>query len=1070
MSLIYVVVFSLTFFAQTGYDHKTVDQASVYLDKISNEEELSESYWALNELYTNTCKLNGLVIRQIVNSREQKVKQYFSGSSCTDESGSTTSHYLERLRKISLDNGLLALGLYYVNKATTVEDKRSFYTEFESKWAQKYSPSDLKFFRDVITSKDLRVEQIPQKGKELIFYSFLYDGSFSSNFSETQDQALLSEWITSFDDNYTEKNLLYGLQVANIVRYAFEINAYPIIQQFLPEIKENPHFPISNERTRHYNATRYALTVIGRYDESLSVLRNHLLPLHEYLDSPANQEAALFAIGTNLYSLGKFQEAKEIFESFLNDPNSTINKSDLFNQISICYFKLGEKNKYINYQLNALEEAKKDTQYVRELTILNNLSFYYTQIRDSETALKYLDLAEEVAIRNKDDYQLGNIHRFSGSFYWEIYRDATTALTELDSAQQYFDPNIDYDDYTGSLETEAEILISLDSLDRANEIYVELKDLALEKTNSPHYLESLIGLTQIALKKNDFTEASTLLNEIKIYPSTDLDFNELIKLNTVKASYEKETGDLRAAYESFIPIIAQITDRARNSIDSQSGSWTIESEYIEAYNLAIEMLLELEHYAKAIQVLDDLKTINDAALYNSPILRAQRLTEEELAKDQLLNNQIQELRNQYLNTSSTTRRFQIDQEIELLSAQREQILNQIRTNISLKSSSIWSAQRKLEKNEMIIHFTEVGDHFYASFVSKDDIHVEVHPFDSDVKNQFRSTADDLASSNTNLNDLYRIYSFLNLDEHISDNISQLTVIPDNYLYRLPLGILPTIKPYSSTSYGSAKYLLEDFDIKYFTSLGEFIENTRKERTLGSIDFSGYAVSDFSAFESSDLPTLPFTTQEVRNINASLNRFSNRNIYLENEATKDSFIAGIQNSRIVHVATHSEVSEQDPLFSTVYLKDNDDSGEALYAYELFNARINSELIMLNSCSSGSGSYLQGSGVVGLSRALRYAGAKSLALNIWSVNDKSAAEFAVGFYESVDEGTPRWIAMRESKLHLLKTGNANPYYWGAYMLIGNPTPLTKKPANAGLLYSLLLLTILGATYTVRSRKLE
>ena len=125
----------------------------------------------------------------------------------------------------------------------------------------------------------------------------------------------------------------------------------------------------------------------------------------------------------------------------------------------------------------------------------------------------------------------------------------------------------------------------------------------------------------------------------------------------------------------------------------------------------------------------------------------------------------------------------------------------------------------------------------------------------------------------------------------------------------------------------------------------------------------------------------------------------------------------------------------------------------------------DFIMLNSCSSGSGNYLQGSGIMGISRALKYAGAKSLALNLWSVNDKTASEFATSFYTNINNGISKSEALREAKLTILTGSNANPYYWGAYMLIGNPSQLTEKPAKAGFLYSFLILMILGIGYRIR-----
>ncbi|GAB5566130.1 MAG: hypothetical protein Wins2KO_31930 [Winogradskyella sp.] len=716
-------------------------------------------------------------------------------------------------------------------------------------------------------------------------------------------------------------------------------------------------------------------------------------------------------------------------------------------------------------QLDALNEANKGTAYKEQLIILRNLFIYYTSIKDSETALLYLNRAEQTAMENNDSYELAAIHAFSGTFYWEIYKDAPKALQELSLARKELNPSTDFVGFVDILKEEAEILVAISALDSARSKFQKLKQISVQSSNTPNYLESLIGLTEIELLENNLDEASKLIEEIKIYPLDNIDFELSVKYNTVKASLLSSNGYKRQAYEELKPVVEQVIERAKMSIDSQTGFWSIKPEYVDAFNTIIKILIDTDQEGKALQILDELKTINDIALYNSPILRAKKLSEEDLAQDQLLNTQILELRTEYLNSSSE-RQFELKKEIDQLSAQREEILNKIRTNVNENSISIWSLQKKLKDDELVIHYTEVGEELYASYVSRASIKIDVIKFDTDKKLLFNNAANNLASSETNLNQLWEIYHVLELENNIPEGATSLTVIPDNYLFRLPLDILPIEKPESINSYGSTHYLLEDFDIKYYTSLNNYLTDSRKQIKKYKLDFSAFALSDFSGFENKNLQSLPFATKEVRSINESLRNLETKSIFLENDAEKSTFLESAKSSKIVHVATHSEVSEQDPLFSIIYLNNTtDDELTSLYAYELFDTQMNSELVMLNSCSSGSGGYLQGSGVMGISRALRYAGARSLALNLWSVNDKSASEFAISFYSTIDEGSSKWEAMRKAKLSLLKTGNANPYYWGAYVLIGNSSPLTDKPASAGLLYPVLLILIVYCSYKIR-----
>ena len=275
-------------------------------------------------------------------------------------------------------------------------------------------------------------------------------------------------------------------------------------------------------------------------------------------------------------------------------------------------------------------------------------------------------------------------------------------------------------------------------------------------------------------------------------------------------------------------------------------------------------------------------------------------------------------------------------------------------------------------------------------------------------------------------------------------------------------------PDNPYSYGSTTYLIEHFNIEYFASLKEYHTDTKPKKNKLLTDFSAFAISDFKNFEESYLPTLPFATKEVNEISEILNAFPKQKIYLETEATKSAFLDHVSNSKILHIATHSEVSEQDPLFSTIYLNNADSAtgSNALYAYELFKQQLNNELIMLNSCSSGSGNYLQGSGIMGITRALRYAGTKSMALNVWAVNDKVASEFASVFYTSLNSGKSKSESIRDAKLYLLQNGNANPHFWGAFILTGDPSPVINSHENEHYFYSSLFILI--TIFSVYMRK--
>lgn len=214
----------------------------------------------------------------------------------------------------------------------------------------------------------------------------------------------------------------------------------------------------------------------------------------------------------------------------------------------------------------------------------------------------------------------------------------------------------------------------------------------------------------------------------------------------------------------------------------------------------------------------------------------------------------------------------------------------------------------------------------------------------------------------------------------------------------------------------------------------------------------------------------------------MNRFSKKRIFLDSESTKENFREIAGKSRILHIATHSKVNETNPLFSALYMHNghsnnhnteltSDENTGILYAYELFDMKLNADLIFLSSCESGSGSYLQGTGILGFSRAFSYAGAQSLAINLWPIRDQTAANIAIHFYKELNSGKNKAEALRSAQISYLKNNHSDPYLWGAFVLYGNIDPIISendahKYATIFLLVLLLAGVILAGVYFKKS----
>jgi CHAT domain-containing protein len=84
------------------------------------------------------------------------------------------------------------------------------------------------------------------------------------------------------------------------------------------------------------------------------------------------------------------------------------------------------------------------------------------------------------------------------------------------------------------------------------------------------------------------------------------------------------------------------------------------------------------------------------------------------------------------------------------------------------------------------------------------------------------------------------------------------------------------------------------------------------------------------------------------------------------------------------------------------------------------------------------------MIGLTRAFIYAGANSVVVSLWNVNDGATAELMKTFYQNLNRGLPKDEALREAKLTLINGSQrlwSHPYFWAPFVLLGNRNAISK-----------------------------
>ena len=204
-----------------------------------------------------------------------------------------------------------------------------------------------------------------------------------------------------------------------------------------------------------------------------------------------------------------------------------------------------------------------------------------------------------------------------------------------------------------------------------------------------------------------------------------------------------------------------------------------------------------------------------------------------------------------------------------------------------------------------------------------------------------------------------------------------------------------------------------------------------------------------AFRKLVFDPLPGSAQEVSDISATWRRWKRGEPYLQltgSEATRAHFLDDAPNKRVLHVATHafvldSSCGDGNPLLhSGLVFAGANHSREAsiLTAQQIASLDLNGvDLAVLSACNTGNGELRDGEGVLGLQRAFRIAGARSVVMTIWPVDDKVTGSYMHELYTELlikHESTAdaAWFSARKLLLERRAAGlSTHPWYWAGYI---------------------------------------
>jgi len=705
-----------------------------------------------------------------------------------------------------------------------------------------------------------------------------------------------------------------------------------------------------------------------------------------------NRIAWLGNLGQTLAEMGDLKGALLRFQSALDlaeEQDDDKSRSNCKSSVALVYFEDGDLEKALLCMQEALELARKQEDLHAESCLLGNLGNVYLRMKQAEKASDFCNQALKLA-------------RATG--------DKRTEAAHLDSLGDCYMESGDVEEalncYTSATEE------SLTTCDRLGErVYRANRGKALRRLGRPDE-----ALKQLAAAANLFEEQRA----------------RIIQSDSLKTSFAA-TG--QQIYKDIISLCLENDKRV---------------EAVEYVGRAKSRAM-LDLLANSPIDIADMENIDDALI--------SRLVEQECD----LRSQIAALERLFghaENDKGHRGAAPTIEDVPQLYRQWHDVVDQLRRRhpsyasmISVDPlnysdmSALWHGEVKLlsEQDAVVEFFWSDGLFLTAAFWSgleQPITHLvapeEQEELESDLYDFLEMSATE--GWDVPIGICKRLYEKL-LAEAISampPSIERLILVPHAMLHKLPFAAL----------HDGKGYLIEKFAISILpsSSLIKLLGDRRHEESSKDSKYLISAISDYSATRdegvnfssrlrsSAGLEDLNYTLEEGKTVFGLASKFVPDTRFLANADVKEALLSDFREYSVIHFAGHAVFNPEEPLASGLVLGD----GSVLTAARILqdsSFRTNrGKLLILSACQTGVNVITSGGEIVGLARALFFAGMPNLISSLWEVADMSTAQLMQDFHGIWQAGkTSISTALREAQTKALREG-LPIHAWAPFIHLG------------------------------------
>ena len=912
-----------------------------------------------------------------------------------------------------------------------------------------------------------------------VFYSRLGDIPTAIKYHKNGLKSLQSDSNSKADSYYITYNSLGGMMWYTS-KFDSAIYYYKRAEKTLKSLEKNPWNSFYRPASL-YNNLAGVYSVKGDLEASIYTMRKTINNLNSYLKEDVSDKRRTYAREflyqaienyAGIYKdIGDYKKAKQLLsyafelkqKHFVPESPEIAKGKVLLGQVELAL-----KN-YENAQLLLDEGIQYFLDAEAEYTYWLADAYHSKALLSEENNDK---VKARIYFEKSESYYKASL----GTYFDERYLDFTISASNfyskiglVDKALSMANEAISYikDNQGSQTLLEYYQLLNLADIFYQNDNYQQAQ----------HYCKKAMSLINSAAFKNNTKlntlrinshKASTILKTVKI--------NLKLNSHNNEAFFKSQLSDIKVAIELLEKQISILTNESSTSLFIQDNA--------NVFLIAKQLSLKLYKITKNTDYLKAVLGYHESMVYHKirsrlnskSVQLTANLPKEILEEEQKLKAKLNDDLDEKLTIDSYIQHEK--KWSNFLEELRQNHPDYYKLRYASISRSLNQVEHNIPESSTVIRYIFIADTLYGFVITSEAIRMV--ELDAVCLKQLISQVNKKAER---LQPTYKLQLKLYdklwkpLEMHVKTK--SVVVIPDRELFNLSFELL--------TSQESQKYdhftqysLLAKHNLSYNYSL-LLIDKNSKPVGYNS-NFIGFApefneamktnykiaVKDSSKFDYAYLKLIP--QPFAKDLAKNYSKYFDGNSFLNEKASKQIFTQHAKEHKIIHIGTHAESDNISPRFSRlIFAKTSGEDNNSLYAYEIYNQNLASNLTILTACETGKPNYQPGEGMISLAHAFNYAGSESILTSLWKIDEKSSAEILEYFYKNIGNGLKKDEALKAAKLEYISHAEGRtitPHYWAGLVLIGDTSAIDQH-TNINLWLWLFILLIAIVTLTTYSK---